>query len=81
MQDILINCEPVELYKIFKFENIASSGGEAKLMIENAYWTTRVTERGTAYATLRQPFNLALALHQALRLCFTSSASQALMRD
>ncbi|MFK4750980.1 RNA-binding S4 domain-containing protein [Oceanobacter antarcticus] len=35
MQDILINCEPVELYKILKFENIASSGGEAKLMIEN----------------------------------------------
>ncbi len=45
MQNILINCEPVELYKILKFENIASSGGEAKLMIENAYWTTRVTER------------------------------------
>ena len=35
MQTILINREPVELFKILKFENIASSGGEAKLMIEN----------------------------------------------
>lgn len=28
-----INKVPVELYKILKFENIASSGGEAKFMI------------------------------------------------
>ncbi len=35
MQDIIITREPVELFKILKFENIASSGGEAKLMIEN----------------------------------------------
>ncbi|WP_221800357.1 RNA-binding S4 domain-containing protein [Oceanobacter mangrovi] len=35
MQTVLINREPVELYKILKFENIASSGGEAKIMIEN----------------------------------------------
>lgn len=26
--------EPTELYKILKFENFASSGGEAKVMIE-----------------------------------------------
>lgn len=30
---VKINKEPVELYKILKFENIASSGGEAKYMI------------------------------------------------
>ena len=35
MQEIIITREPVELFKILKFENIASSGGEAKLMIEN----------------------------------------------
>jgi len=28
---------PVELYKILKFENIASSGGEAKYMIANGF--------------------------------------------
>lgn len=35
MQEIVITREPVELFKILKFENIASSGGEAKAMIEN----------------------------------------------
>ena len=30
---VLINKEPVELYKILKFENLAASGGEAKYMI------------------------------------------------
>ena len=35
MQEIIITREPVELFKILKFENIASSGGEAKAMIEN----------------------------------------------
>ncbi|MCY0965889.1 RNA-binding S4 domain-containing protein [Parathalassolituus penaei] len=34
MKEIIINHEPVELYKILKFEAIASSGGEAKIMIE-----------------------------------------------
>ena len=35
MQEIIITREPVELFKILKFENIASSGGEAKAMIVN----------------------------------------------
>ena len=35
MQEIIITREPGELFKILKFENIASSGGEAKAMIEN----------------------------------------------
>ena len=30
---VKINTAPVELFKILKFENIASSGGEAKFMI------------------------------------------------
>jgi ribosome-associated protein len=33
MKDILINKEPVELFKILKFEGIASSGAEAKDVI------------------------------------------------
>lgn len=34
MREVEINREPVELYKILKFEGMASSGGEAKLVIE-----------------------------------------------
>ncbi|WP_417597873.1 RNA-binding S4 domain-containing protein [Oceanospirillum sp.] len=34
MIDVIINREPVELYKILKFENLVSSGGEAKQAIE-----------------------------------------------
>jgi len=37
LRDVLINWEPVELYKILKFEGIASSGGEAKLAIAEGY--------------------------------------------
>ena len=33
MKKIMINREPVELYKILKFEGLASSGGEAKTVI------------------------------------------------
>ena len=32
-----INTSPVALYKILKFENIASSGGEAKYMIADGF--------------------------------------------
>jgi len=34
---VKINKAPVELYKILKFENIASSGGEAKFMIKDGF--------------------------------------------
>lgn len=34
MRKVLINKEPVELFKLIKFEGLAQSGGEAKLMIE-----------------------------------------------
>lgn len=33
MTDVFINKEPVELFKVLKFEGIASSGAEAKDMI------------------------------------------------
>ncbi len=33
MKDIAIYREPVELYKLLKFEGLASSGGEAKVII------------------------------------------------
>lgn len=35
MKEIVITREPVELFKILKFENLAASGGEAKVMIED----------------------------------------------
>lgn len=31
--EVLLRCEPVELYKILKFEGLAGSGGEAKAAI------------------------------------------------
>ncbi|WP_115712670.1 RNA-binding S4 domain-containing protein [Legionella sainthelensi] len=35
MKDIFLNKEPVELFKILKFEGIASSGAEAKDLIDS----------------------------------------------
>ena len=35
MKEIEITKEPVELYKILKFEGIVSSGGEAKAVIDD----------------------------------------------
>ena len=34
MQTIEINREPVELYKILKFEGLVGTGGEAKMVID-----------------------------------------------
>lgn len=34
-RDVLLSREPVELYKILKFESLVSSGGEAKTVIAN----------------------------------------------
>lgn len=33
MREVQINQEPVELYKILKFEGLVSSGGEAKMAV------------------------------------------------
>lgn len=33
MREVEINKEPVELYKLLKFENLVGSGGEAKFVI------------------------------------------------
>ena len=37
MKTIQINKEPVELYKILKFEALVSSGGEAKFVIAEGH--------------------------------------------
>jgi ribosome-associated protein len=34
MRDVIITKEPVELFKILKFEGLADSGGEAKAVVE-----------------------------------------------
>ncbi len=34
MKDVEMACEPVELYKILKFEGLVPSGGEAKAAID-----------------------------------------------
>ena len=39
MKEVEIIREPVELYKLLKFESIASSGGEAKHVISEGYVT------------------------------------------
>lgn len=39
MREVEITSEPVELYKILKFEGMVASGGEAKLVIEQAQVT------------------------------------------
>ena len=37
MRDVILQFEPVELYKILKFESMVSSGGVAKLAIGSGY--------------------------------------------
>ena len=39
MRHVDINKEPVELFKILKFEGIVSSGGQAKLVISDGQVT------------------------------------------
>jgi|TARA_B110000908_G_scaffold102663_1_gene120996 ribosome-associated protein len=39
MKDVHINKEPVELYKILKFEGMTGSGGEAKIAVANGLVT------------------------------------------
>lgn len=33
MQNVIINKEPVELYKVLKFEGLVATGGEAKMVV------------------------------------------------
>ncbi len=33
MKEVIISREPIELYKLLKFENMVASGGEAKYVI------------------------------------------------
>jgi ribosome-associated protein len=39
MREVIITKEPVELYKILKFEGLVSTGGEAKLVISDGQVT------------------------------------------
>lgn len=39
MRDVVITREPVELYKILKFEGLVGNGGEAKAVIEQGLVT------------------------------------------
>ncbi len=39
MRIVEITREPVELYKILKFEGLVASGGEAKIVIDNGLVT------------------------------------------
>lgn len=40
MRTVDIHKEPVELYKILKFEGLVASGGEAKLLLGTGrYWS------------------------------------------
>lgn len=33
MQNVIINKEPIELYKVLKFEGLVGTGGEAKMVV------------------------------------------------
>ena len=37
MREVEISEEPIELYKILKFENMVSSGGEAKYVVSEGH--------------------------------------------
>jgi ribosome-associated protein len=37
IQEIVLNSEPTELYKILKFEGLVASGGEAKAVIADGH--------------------------------------------
>lgn len=37
MPEVELNQEPVELYKLLKFEGLAASGGEAKALVANGH--------------------------------------------
>ncbi len=35
VQDVVLNTQPVELYKVLKFEGLVGSGAQAKLVIDD----------------------------------------------
>lgn len=37
MREVIISREPVELYKILKFEGLAENGGSAKLIVSEGH--------------------------------------------
>ena len=64
MRKVEITREPVELYKILKFEGLVATGGEAKLVISDG----RVTVNGTVETRKRRKImngdTIAFAGHQ-----------------
>lgn len=50
MKTVTIHKEPVELYKILKFEGLVTTGGEAKLLIGDG----QVTVNGTTETQRRK---------------------------
>ena len=50
MKTVTINKQPVELYKILKFEGLVTTGGEAKLLIGDG----QVTVNGTTETQRRK---------------------------
>lgn len=67
MREVLITREPVELYKILKFEGLVDSGGEAKTVISEGLVTvngdTETRKRRKIVAGDRIEFN-----HEALAI-------------
>ena len=72
MQIIEIQKEPVELYKILKFEGMTSTGGEAKLLIGDGQVTVngetetrrrRKMMNGDVIGFRGEAFHLQLATH------------------
>lgn len=69
MRDVEITRQPVELYKILKFEGLLSSGGEAKqviaagLVLVNGKVETRKRKKIVSGDVIE--FN-----HEKLRICF-----------
>lgn len=71
MNEVHINKEPVELYKILKFEGLASTGGEAKAFIDagqvqvNGEVETRKRKKivaGDVISFMDEQYTIALAI-------------------
>lgn len=71
MQDVEINRQPVELYKVLKFEGLVATGGEAKMVIAEGMVTVNgeveMRKRRKLFANDIIEFN-----NEKMRLIFVS---------
>ena len=71
MQDVEINRQPVELYKVLKFEGLVATGGEAKMVIAEGMVTVNgeveMRKRRKLFANDIIEFN-----NEKMRLTFVS---------